>query len=434
MCCLTNGDRRVIRWSTLVVAVAMLTGTLAACSSTTSPVATATASNNPVPAAAFSDHTGMTPTSVTVANISTQTAGLFKGGLVGAQAYAAYVNSTGGVNGRKIVVDGRDDAFSGAMNKQQTQQAVTTDFAAVGDVSLEDSFGGTVLAANPQFPNVSESLDPTTRKLANTFSAMPTGDGWPLGALAYFAKRFPSQIKHTGTIVADLPSTVLAWNNEKAAMVHEGYQVDYSPALPPTQTDFTAQVVAMHNAGIQIVFLEQMPQNYASAFIKDLNQQNFHPVVVLGSPAYSKVLVANSGGAAAIDGAFFEQQSAFYLGEDASAISAVTTFNTWVTRSAPGFQADLFTLEGWLNAELFVQALRNAGANPSRGSLLRTLHQITAFDSGNLIPVSNPAKKVPITCDVLGELKGGAFVRMDNPPIGSPTHGYRCDQPYYTAP
>ena len=416
-----------------MVAVAILMGTLAACSSTAVPGATGTASSEPTPAAAFSDHTGVTPTSVTVANISTQTAGLFMGGLVGAQAYAAYVNSTGGVNGRRLVIEGRDDAFSGAMNKQLTQQAVNTDFATVGDISLEDSFGGTVLAANPQFPNVSESLDPTTRKLANTSSAMPTGNGWPLGALVYFAERFPAQIKHTGTIVADLPSTVLAWNTEKAAMVHEGYQVDYSPALPPTQTDFTAQVVAMRNTGIQIVFLEQMPQNYASAFIKDLNQQNFHPVVVLGSPAYSKLLVANSGGPAAIDGAFFEQQSAYYLGEDASAIPAVTTFDIWVTRSAPGFQADLFTFEGWLNAELFVQALRNAGSDPSRGSLLRALHRITAFDSGNLIPVSNPAKKVPITCYVLGELKGGTFVRMDDPPIASPTHGYRCDQSYYTA-
>jgi branched-chain amino acid transport system substrate-binding protein len=375
----------------------------------------------------------VTPTSVTVANISTQTAGLFKGALVGAQAYAAYVNSTGGVNGRRIVVQGDDDQFNGSTNKQLTQQAVDTDFATVGDVSLEDGFGGTILAANPGFPNVSESLDPVTRKLPTTFSAMPSGEGWPLGPLVYFAKRFPTEIAHTATVVANLPSTVLAWSYEKQAMLHEGYHVVYAPALPPTQTDFTAQVVAMRNAGVQIVFLEQMPQNYASAFMKDLVQQNFHPTVVLGSPAYSSVLVANSGGPAAVDGAFFEQQSSFYLGEDAPAIPAVSTFDTWVAKTSPGFSADLFTLEGWLNAELFTQALRRAGADPSRGSLLKALRATTAFDSGNLIPVSNPAQKVPITCYVLGELAGGRFVRMDDPPISGPTHGYRCDQPYFTA-
>src|ERR1019366_7263969 len=198
---------------------------------------------------------------------------------------------------------------------------------------------------------------PATQKLPNNFSPAPAAQGWPLGPLAYFKKKFPNQVLHTATIIADLPSTVLAWNNEKSAMVHLGYKVLYDPALPPTQTDFTQNVVAMKNAGVQILFLEQMPQNYASAAIKDLNQQNFHPVVVLGSPAYNSVLVANSGGAAAIDGAYFEQQSAYYLGEDAPAIPAVTTFDTWVKKVAPGFPADLFTFEGWLNAELFTQAL-----------------------------------------------------------------------------
>ena len=143
--------------------------------------------------------------------------------------------------------------------------------------------------------------------------------------------------------------------------------------------------------------------------------------------------MANSGGPAAIDGAFFEQSSAFYLGEDAATIPAVSTFDTWVARTSPGFTADLFTFEGWLNAELFAQALRNAGSDPSRGSLLVALHKLTAFDSQNLQPVSNPADKVPITCYVLGEITGGTFTRMDDPPVSGPTHGYRCDQPYYTA-
>ena len=427
----THTGTRSGRRPRLLVGVVVLAGVLGACSSTTSSGGTSSASTDPIPATAFSDHTGVTAGSVTVANITTQTGGLFKGGLVGVEAYAAYVNSTGGVHGRKILIQGTDDQFNGAMNKQLTQQAVATTFAAVGNLSLEDGFGATVLAANPQFSNVSESLDPVTRKLPSTFSPMPTAQGYPTGALAYFAKRFPLLIKHTATIVAALPSTIATWNSEQAAMTHLGYQVLYSPALPPTSTDFTANVVAMRNAGVQILFLEQMPQNYASAVIKDLDQQNFHPVLVLGSPAYSNVLVVNSGGAAAIDGTFFTQQSALYLGEDASAIPAVTTFNIWIQRSNPGFQPDLFAFDGWLSAELFTQALRAAGANPSRGSLLQALHHITAFDSGNLIPVSNPAKKVPLRCYILGELQDGKFVRMDTPPISGPTHGYRCDQPYF---
>jgi hypothetical protein len=258
--------------------VVILFSLLAGCSSTKTATSTATPSSTPpVPASAYRDFTGITPQSVTIGNVSTQTGGLFKGAVVGTEAYAAYVNAHGGINGRTLIVRSADDQFAGALNKQLTEMALQHDFATVGGFSLEDSFAGTILASNPQFPDISVSLDPATQKLPNNFSPTPAAQGWPLGPLAYFKKRFPGQVAHTATIVANLPSTVLAWNSEKSAMQHLGYTVLYDPELPATQTDFTQNVVAMKDAGVKILFLEQLPQNYASSVIKDLNQQNFHP-------------------------------------------------------------------------------------------------------------------------------------------------------------
>jgi ABC-type branched-subunit amino acid transport system substrate-binding protein len=423
------------RWLPVGIGAALLLSLLGGCGSTnTLGPGTTAAAKKVIPSSAFTDHTGVTATSVVVANVSTLVAGLFKGAAVGTEAYAAYVNSQGGVHGRRIVVQQSDDQFQGAMNKQLTNAALTKAFALVGGVSLEDGFGGAVLAANPQLPNVSEALDPATGQLPNTFSPLPVGKGWPLGPLAYFKDRFPAKVAHTGTIVADLPSTETAWNQEKAAVEHLGYRVLYDPALPPSQTDFTQQVVAMKNAGVEILFLEQEPENYASAIFKDLSQQDFHPVVVLGAPAYNELLAANSGGPAVVDGAYLEQSASLYLGEDAHLIGAVSVFNTWVHSVAPGFTPDYFTLLGWLCGELFTQALRNAGPDPSRGSLLRALSHITGFSSGRLIPVTDPAGKVPASCYLLGQITGGRFQRLDDPPVDGPTDGYRCDQPYYVPP
>ena len=401
------------------------------CSSTSAANATGGAAKGRIPASAFTDHTGVSPHTVTIANISTQSAGLFTGAAVGTEAYAAYVNAHGGIAGRTLVVQSSDDRFTGALNKQQTDAALQHDFATVGGFSLEDAFGGSVLAANPEMPNVAESLDPATAALPNTFSPAPSAPGWPLGPLAYFKQRFPEQVHHTGTIVADLASTVTAWGHEKATMDHLGYQVAYEAALPPSTTDFTQNIVAMKNAGVQIVFLEQMPENYASAAVKDMRQQDFHPVLVLGGPAYSESLVADSGGPSSLDGAFFEQSAAFYLGEDQSAIPAVRTFLDWVQRVSPGFHADFFTLYGWLSAELFADALQSAGARPSRGSVLEALRRMTSFSGSNLIPASDPAHKTPISCYLLGRIENGSFQRMDDPPVTGPTHGYRCDKPFY---
>ena len=115
----------------------------------------------------------MTATSVTIGNVSTELAGLFTGAVVGTEAYAAYVNSQGGVNGCKIVVSSADDHFQGSFNKQEVQVVIQSDFASVGGLSLEDSFSEPLVAADPGFPDVTASLDPATGKLPNNFSPIP---------------------------------------------------------------------------------------------------------------------------------------------------------------------------------------------------------------------------------------------------------------------
>ena len=105
----------------------VLAGTLTACASTKAQPATSTSggsssSSSGIPAAAFSDTTGLTSSTVTIGNVSTLAFGLFKGADVGTQAWADYVNSTGGINGRKVVVDSYDDGYQGAPNQQATEE------------------------------------------------------------------------------------------------------------------------------------------------------------------------------------------------------------------------------------------------------------------------------------------------------------------------
>ena len=432
----TTGRRR--RTAALAMAGLALAGTLTACSSTQSTPATTAASTSTsgsknIPSSAFSDTTGLTSSTVTVGNVTTLFAGLFKGSDVGTQAYAAYANSQGGINGRKLLVDSYDDGYQGAPNKQATQQVVQKDFASVGGFSLQDSYGGTVLAANPGVPNVTVSLDQAAADLPNTFSPDPAAIGWQLGPLQYFKTKFPGDLKGAGALVADQPSAISKWAGEKAAMQSIGYKVVYDPQFDITQTDFTQNVIAMRQAGVKILFLEQMPENYAAAVVKALNQQNFHPQIVFGASTYSESLVPDSGGPAAINGAYMETLTSLFLGEDASALPSVNTFLTWVQKVSPGFKPDLYTLFGWLSGQLFAQALRAAGPHPTRGSVLQQLGKITTFNGNYLIATSNPAGKVPPNCYIIAQVVQGKFQRLDDPSTTGSTHGYRCDAPYYYA-
>ena len=377
----------------------------------------------------------MTSTSVKVGNVSTLSLGLFKGAQVGTQAYLDYINSTGGVNGRKITLDNADDAFTGAGNKQATQNSLQSDFAMVGNFSLEDSFGGAVLAQNPGFPDVSQVLDNATNKLPNVYSPIPLADGWASGPMTYYYNKFKADASHAGAFLADSPSAAQTWAGEKYVAEKAGFNFVSEQTYATTQTDFNQQVIAMRNAGVKIIFMDQMPSNYASSVLKALQQQNFHPQVLLGAATYSNQLVAQSGGAATVNGAYLSQNLALYLGTDQTAVPVVGTFLHWVQVASPGFSPDLFTAYGWLSANLFVQGLKNAGSNPSRGSLLQALSKVTSFNGDGFNAPSDPATKTPPHCYLIATVTNGQFVRSpDNPPTTSSTNGFRCDGSYIVKP
>ena len=377
----------------------------------------------------------MTSTSVKVGNVSTLSLGLFKGAQVGTQAYLDYINSTGGVNGRKITLDNADDAFTGAGNKQATQNSLQSDFAMVGNFSLEDSFGGAVLAQNPGFPDVSQVLDNATNKLPNVYSPIPLADGWASGPMTYYYNKFKADASHAGAFLADSPSAAQTWAGEKYVAEKAGFNFVSEQTYATTQTDFNQQVIAMRNAGVKIIFMDQMPSNYASSVLKALQQQNFHPQVLLGAATYSNQLVAQSGGAANVNGAYLSQNLALYLGTDQTAVPVVGTFLHWVQVASPGFSPDLFTAYGWLSANLFVQGLKNAGSNPSRGSLLQALSKVTSFNGDGFNAPSDPATKTPPHCYLIATVTNGQFVRSpDNPPTTSSTNGFRCDGSYIVKP
>lgn len=412
-------------FTAMVGAAAMAPSAQAATSTSSSRAA--------IPTSAFKSSPGLTSSTVTVANVSTESLGLFTGSIVGTKAYAAYVNSKGGVNGRRLVVNAQDDLFTGAENKDLTQTAIRNDFAMVGSFSLEDSFGEPVIAQNPGFPDVSTTLDPALAQLPNSYSANPTGKGWPTGPADYFGKMYPQQVKHTGVLASTYGSALATWYKEKPALLHAGYKIPYFATVPVTQTDFTQNVVAMRNAGVQLIFIDQLPQNYAGALLKALTQQNFHPKLVIGTAAYSNELVPSAGGQAAADGSNVEMPNALFLGGDEAAIPAVVTFLKWVQQVSPGFKPDYYTLAGWANAQLFAQALKAAGKNPTRGSVQEQLRKITSYSASGLLAPSDPAAGLPSRCYLIAKIVNGQFVRTDDPPVNGPFKGYRCDGGYLTA-
>lgn len=119
--------------------------------------------------------------------------------------------------------------------------------------------------------------------------------------------------------------------------------------------------------------------------------------------------------------------NALFLGGDEAAIPAVVTFLKWVQQVSPGFKPDYYTLAGWANAQLFVQALKAAGKNPTRGSVQQQLRKITSYSASGLLAPSDPAAGLPSRCYLIAKIVNGQFVRTNDPPVNGPFKGYRCD-------
>jgi branched-chain amino acid transport system substrate-binding protein len=362
---------------------------------------------------------GVTAKTVTVANIATvggPIPGLFKGALVGVQAFLAYQNSLGGVYGRTLSVKSGDDQLSCSTNKSLTQQLAPSVLAFVGSFSLYDNCGAAVIPGTQ--PNVSVGLNASVTAQPNTFSAQPQIPGWATGPLLYFKSKYPQAVLHVGALVGTIPSAEATWKYEQNAMNSVGYHVSIVDSYSYTQTQFTSAVIAMQQAGVQMVVMDQADPATIARFMKAMVLQGFHPTVVTSAGVAYTGSFMQQAGVQAASMLTNDQHQALYLGTDASVVPEVKTFDAWVQKTSPGFVPDIFTVFGWISAMLFIQALEKAGQNPTQASLMAALGQIHSFNANGLVATADPAGKVPATCYLIARVVNGQWQRVDSPKSG----------------
>jgi ABC-type branched-subunit amino acid transport system substrate-binding protein len=375
---------------------------------------------------------GLSATTIRVGQVDTLTGpvpGLFEGAEDGTQAYLDYINSMGGVNGRTIKLDVGDDAFSGANYTTQTQQLVNKDFALVGGFSLFDDSGVPAIKA-AKIPDVTESL--SAARSLNQYNYSPDPlivGGTRLGPFQYYKKQFPNAVKNVGTLYSSYGAAEVQTQADLSAMKSIGYHVDYQRIIGLFDSDFTADVLKMKAAGVQMVYIVGMQVAQMADLAKDMAAQGFKPQIFSSNGvAYDSSYIPGAGNGA--NGTETDMQSAMYLGQDAKSVPAVALFDKWLKKVNPHAHVDTFALYGWASAQLFVQALKADGANPTRASLLTQLNKITTFDASGLTAPGNPAQKVPEKCWLLVKVQNGNWVRTSP----SPKSGFVCNPSGYYYP
>jgi ABC-type branched-subunit amino acid transport system substrate-binding protein len=361
---------------------------------------------------------GVTGNSITLGNVSLLTGpvpGLFKGAVSGTRAFFEYQNSQGGVCGRKLALDARDDQFDSNQNKAQYQDLIGKAFGFVGSFSVVDEGGSAVLGAHPDVPDVAYALSHAHFNLPNNFSPQPLPPGWRLGSLNYFKQKFgPSVIEHMAIFVENAQSAKDAADGERKAAESVGYKFAYSRVIEPTEANFSSDVVNMQQKGVKGI----MMAGEAGVFVrmaKAMKQQSFSiPFANWGANAYDPAFVT-ADAKDATTGSILDQQLAMYAGEDN--IPEVQLFLKWLHQVDPSRKPDIFAAFGWASARLFTQALIAAGPKPTRAAVIAELKKIDNFDSNGMLAPAGPASKRPPSCFMVIKVDNGKFVRAD-PPSG----------------
>ncbi|HUE58977.1 MAG TPA: ABC transporter substrate-binding protein [Acidimicrobiales bacterium] len=366
---------------------------------------------------------GVTANSITVGNVSDlggPVPGLFQGGPYGVQAYFNYINSQGGVYGRKLNLIASDDGLQCSQNEADYQNRVSSVFAFVGSWSLDDNCGAQIMSAHPNVPMVQTYLNPQMAGLPNAYSMAPYSQQFYLGPYLYLKQKYPDAITSVGTIVGNQAAAVAAWQHLRSAIESIGYKIAYEDDFPPAQSNFSADVLRMKSQNIKMVVLSSVNAPDAAIFAQEAAQQGFKPEVWVCVVCYSGGYVQESGGASAVEGQYEYLAAAAFLSDPT--VPEVATYLHWIHTAYPNFSPDLFSTYSWANAALFVHILQQVGPHLTQKAVLAALAATSSFNDNGMTTTANISGKKPSNCYNLFQIQNGQYVKVDDPATG-----FRCD-------
>jgi ABC-type branched-subunit amino acid transport system substrate-binding protein len=363
-----------------------------------------------------------------IATVSGPVPGLFQRSADSMDAYAAYINSQGGIDGHRLVVVHKDDGYDCVSYTNALKSLASQVFAVVGTFSVEDGCGQSVLKANPNLADIeADIINPQLFAQPNAFSAISQPPGYITTGYLWIKGKYPADITHS----AQLYPTTAAFdaNAQEQTALSVGYQYAYRRGVGVTETNFTSDILRMKAEGVKIVDLLSDPFNVAATFEQEAAQQGFHPDVVISATAYDARFFSVIGNPADANNLIAPLYFPMYLGEDRATNPELNTYLTWLEKPRPGTKADLFGTTSWAAGVLFTQALQKTGASATQAGLVQAVTNIGSFSANGLLPASNPGTRAGPQCQVIVGVQNGKFARLDPPNSGFECNGKWLDIP-----
>jgi branched-chain amino acid transport system substrate-binding protein len=369
-----------------------------------------------VPTALAASTPGVTATTIVIGGTVpiTGPAALFGSVGRGADAYFKYVNAHGGVNGRKIKYVYRDDAYDPSKTVQLTRELVENDkvFAIFSTIGTDNTIATTDYLNAAKVPQLFAGTG--AARVGDAAKTHP----WTMGYLPSFRAEGAiygrAIAKQAGAKVAvlyeasdfgkDMTTGLKKGLGAKASAVvaEQAYQ--------PTDTSIDSQMSTLRASGANVLVLNVTPQYAILAYLA-AHKFGWRPKIYLSSvcisPNVMDIVRASVGqevnGSQSI--AFVKDPTDTAWAKD----PAVVLYRSILKKYAPDAKPeDVYNFYGMGVAYTMVDALKHAGKNPTRASLLKAAQHL---DETN--PFMRPGVKIATSPTDYYPISKAQLVRYD---------------------
>jgi branched-chain amino acid transport system substrate-binding protein len=361
-----------------------------------------------VPTALAAGAPGVTASTITIGGTVpiTGPAALFGSVGRGADAYFKYVNAHGGVNGRKITYLYRDDAYDPSKTVALTRELVEHDkvFAIFSPIGTDNTIATTDYLNAAKVPQLFAGTG--TARVGNAYKTHP----WTMGYLPSFRAEGAiygrAIAKQAGAKVAVL-SEASDFGKDLTDGLKQGLGAQVSAvvaeqAYQPTDTSIDSQMSTLHASGANVLVLNVTPQYAILAYLA-AHKFGWHPKIYLSSvcisPNVMDIVRASVGQEAngSLSIAFVKDPTDKVWAKD----PAVLLYKSILKKYAPGAKPeDVYNFYGMGVAYTMVDALKHAGKNPTRASLLAAaqhLNEVNPFMRPGVKIATSPTDYYPIS-------------------------------------
>ncbi|WP_421118715.1 ABC transporter substrate-binding protein [Aquihabitans daechungensis] len=329
-------------------------------------------------------------------------------------AFVAWCNEAGGINGKKLTLNKHDAKLTDY--KPAIEEACTTDFAMVGGGAVQDNLWADTGAACDLIDVAGFAVTPEKAGLAGqtpaetrTVQVIPNpGDRYIVAGLKLIDEEYPGALDNTGFLTADFQTLAAQYSKESQGFEAEGATEVYKSTYGINgEANWKPFVTDMKNKGVTFQKFIGEGSN-AAAFETARRQVGFEPEVrFYETNFYDQEFIKAAGTAA--DGALIS--SVFIPMEEADSHPATQQYLD-VMEEQGGKKAllGMQSTSAWLLFATLAKAC-DQDDDLTRSCILKGAEGVTEWTGGGLHAPTNPAENDPATCQMVMEIKDQKFTR-----------------------